>query len=137
MWYSCDYTVVNSEPVRVKSEREALVRLYSSQSKPARVCVCGAAEESVSESVRVGVRQCWKVLLLPFHSPPIPLPLLPPPPTPVYQFIVSPSTSSWRSTSSRTTSVGDASAWILLRRQQQALEVHQLALGDGGDGVGV
>jgi hypothetical protein len=60
VWYSCDYTVVNSEPVRVKSEREALVRLYSSQSKPARVCVCGAAEESVSKSVRVGVRQCWK-----------------------------------------------------------------------------
>ena len=33
--------------------------------------------------------------------------------------------------------MGDASARILLGRQQQALEVHQLALGDGGDGVGV
>jgi hypothetical protein len=47
------------------------------------------------------------------------------------RFIVSPATSS------RTTSVGDASARILLCRQQQALEVHQPALGDGGDGAGV
>ena len=47
------------------------------------------------------------------------------------RYIVSPATSS------RTTSVGDASARILLCRQQQALEVHQPALGDGGDGADV